>query len=242
MTSGRVSQGLEKSVIEFFQEIAARIQAEERFRLAMDAIKDGLWDFNLVTGETYFSPGYYTMLGYQPGELPATRDTWKELLHPDDREKTLALIDQSIQEGTNFQAEYRLRTKNGSYRWILGRGSVVVKDENGQPVRRVGTNTDITGRKEAEIERERLIQKLQEAMDKVKTLSGLIPICSSCKKIRDDKGYWNRLEEYLEKHSSAMFSHGICPECMDSMYGGQDWYDEMKRKRQARDESPVSKE
>lgn len=77
---------------------------------------------------------------------------------------------------------------------------------------------DITERKKAEEEREKLIHQLQDALAKVKTLSGLVPICASCKKIRDDKGYWNQIESYIEKHSTAEFSHGICPECARKLY------------------------
>jgi FixJ family two-component response regulator len=73
-------------------------------------------------------------------------------------------------------------------------------------------------RKRSEAERERLIQELQNALAQVKTLSGLLPICASCKKIRDDKGYWNQIEGYIEKHSDAVFSHGICPECANKLY------------------------
>ena len=73
-------------------------------------------------------------------------------------------------------------------------------------------------RKEAEAEQERLICELKEALARVKALSGLLPICSSCKNIRDDKGYWNRLEVYLEEHSSATLTHGICPECARRLY------------------------
>jgi DNA repair exonuclease SbcCD ATPase subunit len=69
-----------------------------------------------------------------------------------------------------------------------------------------------------EAERERLIVELQEALAKVKTLSGLLPICSSCKKIRDDNGYWNLLETYLQEHSAARLSHGICPDCAQELY------------------------
>ncbi len=71
----------------------------------------------------------------------------------------------------------------------------------------------------AEEEREKLIRELQEALAKVKTLTGLLPICASCKKIRDDKGYWNQIEAYIRDHSEAEFSHGICPECMKKLYG-----------------------
>jgi len=71
---------------------------------------------------------------------------------------------------------------------------------------------------QAEMEREKVILQLQDALTKVKTLSGLLPICSSCKKIRDDKGYWNQIEAYIRDHSEAEFSHGICPECMKELY------------------------
>lgn len=72
---------------------------------------------------------------------------------------------------------------------------------------------EIAERRKSEEERERLILQLQDAIAKVKTLSGLLPICSCCKKIRDDKGYWNQIETYISKNSDAVFSHGLCPEC-----------------------------
>jgi hypothetical protein len=77
---------------------------------------------------------------------------------------------------------------------------------------------DITAAKRSEKERERLIAELQDALSKVRTLSGMLPICSACKKIRDDKGYWNQIETYLREHSEAEFSHGICPECAKKLY------------------------
>ncbi|MBC8439315.1 MAG: PAS domain S-box protein [Deltaproteobacteria bacterium] len=87
---------------------------------------------------------------------------------------------------------------------------------------------DITERKHLEEEREKLIKELQNSLAEIKTLSGLLPICASCKKIRDDKGYWNQIEGYIQKHSDAQFSHGMCPECSDELYGKEDWYIEMK--------------
>lgn len=77
---------------------------------------------------------------------------------------------------------------------------------------------DITERKRAEEEREHLIVKLQEALAKVKTLSGFLPICASCKNIRNDQGYWEQIETYVRDHSDAEFSHSICPGCMKTLY------------------------
>jgi hypothetical protein len=69
-----------------------------------------------------------------------------------------------------------------------------------------------------EAEREKLIRELQDTLAQIKKLSGLLPICASCKKIRDDQGYWNQIEAYIRDHSEAKFSHGICPECMKKLY------------------------
>jgi PAS domain S-box-containing protein len=93
-----------------------------------------------------------------------------------------------------------------------------ILDETDHLIGAVHIISDITERKRAEDEREKLIQELQKALAEVKTLSGLIPICASCKKIRDDKGYWNQIESYIRDHSEAEFSHSICPECMKKLY------------------------
>jgi YesN/AraC family two-component response regulator len=93
-----------------------------------------------------------------------------------------------------------------------------IMDENGNVLQVIETCRDITERLELEKDRERLILELQDALSKVKTLSGLLPICAWCKKIRDDKGYWDKLEEFIEKHSTAKFSHGICPNCMEEHF------------------------
>ncbi len=81
-------------------------------------------------------------------------------------------------------------------------------------------------RKTLEERREALIKELHTALEEVKTLQGIIPICSQCKKIRDDKGSWNQIEMYIQHHSDAMFSHGICPACTKELYGNEDWYEE----------------
>jgi len=88
----------------------------------------------------------------------------------------------------------------------------------------IETVRDITAMKRAEQERERLISELQEALANVRTLKGLLPICSACKKIRDDKGYWTRIEAYIKRHAEVDFSHSLCPECAEKLYGNEDWF------------------
>lgn len=90
---------------------------------------------------------------------------------------------------------------------------------------------EITERINSENEREKLIGELQIALTEVKKLSGLLPICSQCKKIRDDKGDWNSIDTYIQEHSEATFSHGMCSECSDEFYGKEDWYIKMKEKK-----------
>lgn len=94
--------------------------------------------------------------------------------------------------------------------------------------------SEIHERKQMEKKQEQLIADLQHALGEVKILHGLLPICASCKKIRDDKGYWNQIESYIQKHSKAQFSHSMCPECSDKLYGKENWYIKMKKKKEIR--------
>jgi PAS domain S-box-containing protein len=93
-----------------------------------------------------------------------------------------------------------------------------LRDSTGKIIAGVEVIRNITSRKKAEEEREKLILELQDALAKIKTLSGMLPICASCKKIRDDKGYWSQIEAYISEHSEAEFSHGVCPECAKKLY------------------------
>ncbi len=96
--------------------------------------------------------------------------------------------------------------------------NVMICNEKGEAVAATSIIQDVTQAKYIEAERERLITDLREALSKVKKLSGMLPICASFKKIRNDKGYWNQIERYLKEYTDADFSHGICPECAKKLY------------------------
>ncbi len=113
--------------------------------------------------------------------------------------------------------EEPLDSAHGTQRWNLAT-KVPLRDSQGNVVGSVGVGRDITDLKKAEIERERLIQELQKALADVKMLSGLLPICSNCKKVRDDGGYWRQIEAYITDRSDARFSHSICPTCAERLY------------------------
>ncbi len=147
--------------------------SEERLRLAMDATSDGLWDWNVKTDVGYFSPGYYRMLGYEPGGFPMSGDAWTERIHPDDRERTLAANRNCIENRTaDFEVEFRMKTKDGQWKWIMGRGSAVARDAAGRATRMVGTHVDISERKRAEEERIRLEEQLRQSQ-KMEAVGGL---------------------------------------------------------------------
>ncbi|HNX16853.1 MAG TPA: PAS domain S-box protein [Methanoregula sp.] len=147
-------------------------ESEERFRLAMDASNDGLWDWDLTTDTGYFSPGYYRMLGYEPGEFPATSKTWISLLHPDDLGHTLAVNKDCIENRReNFEAESRLKAKDGSWKWILSRGRAVKRDTDGRALRMIGTHVDLTERKRLEDITNRFGRILDHSLNEIYTFS-----------------------------------------------------------------------
>lgn len=150
------------------EELASEKRNAERMMMALDAVKDGLWDYDMENDEVYFSPRYYTMLGYEPYELPQSRQTWIDLLHPEDREKTVNHVDYCIANRLSWSVEFRLRAKNGDYRWILGRGKVAVHGKNGEVFRRVGTHTDVTDSKVVETQ-------LKDSEERYRNIFTLIP-------------------------------------------------------------------
>ncbi|MGA3287488.1 MAG: PAS domain-containing protein [Bacteroidota bacterium] len=113
--------------------------------------------------------------------------------------------------------ELAFHRDTGEQRWHLT-SKIPLVDSRGKVIGMVGIASDITERKNAEAERERMIKELQDALADIKTLSGLVPICANCKKIRDDKGFWMQVESYIQERSQARFSHGICPDCIKKLY------------------------
>lgn len=208
------------------QEEALRA-SEARWQFALEGARDGVWDWNAETNDVFFSRRWIEMLGYEPREISSDLHEWERRVHPEDMPAVRRDLENHFQGKTAYyQNEHRMLCKDGSYKWVLDRGKVVEWTEDGRPRRVIGTHADITEQKQREAEREALIRELQEAMSEVKTLSGLLPICANCKKIRDDQGYWNQIETYIQQHSEAEFSHGICRECAEKLYPDLQLYDD----------------
>lgn len=110
-----------------------------------------------------------------------------------------------------------ITTPAGETRWILTT-KIPLRDGHGRVIGLVGIGKDITDRKLVEQERDSYIARLQEALASVRTLRGLLPICAHCNHIRDGEGHWQRVEQYVQKHTHAEFSHGVCPDCARKLY------------------------
>ncbi|MGG6241900.1 PAS domain S-box protein [Nodosilinea sp. AN01ver1] len=149
---------------------AALQASEERLRLALTASKQGLYDMNLKTEEIVVNPEYALMLGYDPTTFRETKSRWVESLHPDDRESMVAVYSGFMTgEAPNYQAEYRLRTRNGQWKWILSVGKIVAWNESGEPLRALGVYTDIDNYKRAEAasileERNRMAREIHDTL------------------------------------------------------------------------------
>ncbi|WP_319588320.1 EAL domain-containing protein [uncultured Desulfobulbus sp.] len=139
-------------------------QAEERYELALHASQAGLWDWNIKTGEMYTSPDQWELLDYREGSgNPATA---RRFIHPEDRERVLALLNEHLAGSTEeYRIEYRVREQNGEWAWFLDRGRVVERDENNMPVRMTGTHQNITLQKRQEQALAVVQQQLHDAVD-----------------------------------------------------------------------------
>jgi len=195
---------------------AALKESEERYRTLFEHAGDAIF---ILEGEganagriIAANRAAATMHGYSADELQHMKIT--DLDTPESAKGAAGII-RRILDGEWIKAELSHRRKDGSeFPVEVSAGPLELG------VHRVilAMDRDITQRRQIETARENLIQDLKDAFEKIKTLKGLLPICSSCKKIRDDKGYWNQVEKYVSEHSEAQFSHGMCPECLKKLY------------------------
>jgi PAS domain S-box-containing protein len=157
---------LEEEMFSLRQMKISSLEHEMRYRLALEAVNEGMWDWDLQTHQVYFTPRYYTMLEYSPYEMPPSFETWRNLLHPDDvpgiLEKLYAYLDGKTD---TYEVEFRLKTKSGNWKWILGRGKVVEWTQEGKPSRLIGTHLDIHWRKQEEARTRKLNNMLRAVRD-----------------------------------------------------------------------------
>jgi PAS domain S-box-containing protein len=196
-------------------------KSEEKFRILFENSKDPIY-ISILDGTIIdANQSFFDLFGYTKEDLSRLK-TLDLYINPKDRSMFIKKIETS---GFAKDFEEKLRDKNGR-EMDCQITATVRRSVDGAINGYQGIIRDVTEIKKNQIEREELIADLQNALKEVKTLSGLLPICSHCKKIRDDNGYWNQIESYIHEHSEAEFSHGICQECAEKYYPDMDLYGE----------------
>ncbi|KAF0203293.1 MAG: PAS domain-containing [Bacteroidetes bacterium] len=155
----------------------ALAESELRWKFAIHGNGDGLWDWNVKTGEVYFSDNWKSMLGFKPEELKNNLDTWESRVHPEEIDWVTEKIQEYFDGKTpNYETEHRVKCKDGKYKWILDRGIALEYDADGKPIRLIGTHHDITGKKVAEEEIRRKNKTLDANNRFLNDILGMIPL------------------------------------------------------------------
>lgn len=176
-----------------------------------DAIIGKALDGTILT----WNPAAARMYGYSAEEVKGKSIS---MLIPEARPEELPPMYDKIRQGERVKRCETVRVRKDGTIFDVSLRISPIKDEKGRLIGVSSIERDITVRKREENERLKLIQELREALANIKTLKGLLPICASCKKIRDDGGYWQKVELYISSHTDAEFTHGICPDCMQRLY------------------------
>jgi len=144
--------------------------SEERFRLAMEATNDGIWDWNITSENAYVNPAFYLILGYEQNEFPVNSRQWAALIHPDDLNHALSNRRECLENRRqSIEFEYRMKAKDGSWKWILARGKVINRNADGQAVRVIGTHVDLTEHKRLEDIKSRFGRILDSSLNEIYT-------------------------------------------------------------------------
>lgn len=214
------SKGTKNKINNFKDEHIRKIQSDSEFRALMEVSPDPVVVYDPEGQTIYANPAFEETYGWSFEELVGKRINFvpEKEMGPtlDAWRRTLA--------GEKIFFETRRFTKDGRILDIQMRTAILKKNE--RHILSIVIHRDVTSIKQAERDREKLIKELQNALSKVRILSGMLPICANCKKIRDDKGYWNQIETYIQSHTSAEFSHSICPECATKLYPELNLYDD----------------
>lgn len=178
----------------------------------------GNWIWDVKTDSFSGSDETYNIFEIPQG-TPVNHAGFLDMVHEEDRPMVKSAIEDGL-NGAIYKIEFRIISGKGRLKHLQGIAELERTDGHGAVLK--GIVQDITERKERENEQKRLMTDLQDALTRIKTLSGLIPICANCKRIRDDKGYWQRIERYIEERSQAEFTHSLCPDCEQKLYGSMD--------------------
>ena len=199
-------------------DITERKQMEEKLRqlsVTVEQSPASIVITNTAGDIEYVNPKFVEVTGYTLAEVRGKNP--RVLKSGEKSPQAYRDLWQTISTGKEWRGEFHNKKKTGELYWEFASISPI-RNPAGRITHYVAVKEDITARKQTEAERDKLIHNLQEALANVKSLSGLLPICAGCKKIRDDKGYWSQVESYIQMHSEAKFSHSMCPDCLKKWY------------------------
>ncbi len=188
--------------------------SEAHYRVLLDESMDPTFSFYADGTYRYVNKAFAKGVGRTVDEIIGYK-IW-DIFDQAEADKRFAVVQKVFTEGKTEEIEVRVPTVSGDTYYLTTAKPIF--NNSGVVETVICTSKNITKRKLAEISLKQERDNLLKAMQEIKTLSGLLPICSSCKKIRDDKGYWNQIESYISAHSKAEFSHSICPECSQRLY------------------------
>ncbi|MBF0117462.1 MAG: PAS domain-containing protein [Desulfobacterales bacterium] len=189
-------------------------ESEEYYKNLVENQTDCICRWKADTTLTFVNDGYCNFFGKTRDELLGTQ--WLRLIPDSSRENVKNFYQKIVAEKKSYRYEHEVIAANKQISWQSWINIPIILD--GKVIEYQSIGRDTTERKKFETERENIIQELQSAIEQIKTLRGIVPICSSCKKIRDDKGYWEQVEAYVSKHTDAQFTHSICPKCIKKLY------------------------
>ena len=181
----------------------------KEYRVLVEQSPIMIWRSDRSGGCDYFNERWLAFTGRTSEQ--EVGDGWAQGVHPQDLPGCIEIYRTAFGRREVFEMRYRLRRADGAYRWIFDRG-VPFEDDGGEFAGFIGSCIDVTSRVESELE----LRRRTEA--EMRQLKGMLPICASCKKIRDDEGYWHRVEQYVSERTEAEFTHTVCPMCMERLY------------------------
>lgn len=189
-------------------------KSEQHYRVLLDESMDPTFSF--------FDDGTYRYVNKafadgvrKPIDEIIGKTIW-DVFEKEEADKRFAVVKKVFNEGKTVEIEVRVPLPTGDTYYLTTAKPIF--DDSGSVETVICTSKNITKRKQAEIALQEEHDKLTQALKEIKVLSGFLPICATCKKIRDDKGYWSQIEEYIEQRTDTQFSHSICPDCSKKMF------------------------
>lgn len=208
------------TIEELIEELQLLRESERHYRTLIDESMDPTFSFYRDGTYRYVNKAFAMAIGKTPEKIIGLK-IW-DIFDKKEADKRFFIVQKVFSHGETEEIEVRVPLPSGDTYYLTTAKPIVTDAGIVETV--ICTSKNITKRKLAEIALTEEHNKLVQALEEIKVLSGFLPICASCKSIRDDKGYWSEIEAYLDRHSGVELTHSLCPSCTEKLYGNFDWY------------------